>query len=312
MPASGRIWGPVPPDVARPSIAGPPVTEATPLLSPDSAASAEASAAPADRVLIHRLASRDPEALAALYDRHIGAVFSLAARIVEDSDEAGRVVHEVFDQAWSDVESYDGGRLSVGRWLLEMTRARAIARLRERETAAREAPATAAAAEAEAPATAAVEAEAPATAAAEAEEPATAAVEAEAPTATEAEAPATAAAEAEEPATAAAEAEAPATAAAEAVVADAIAAESGAATLRLPSPAQGSAYDVYGPERADSVRAALAGLPLLQRLGIELAYYEGLTLSQIAGRLEQPPETINARIRSGLEHIRTALEDPGE
>ena len=250
------------------------MTEATPLLSPDSGAFADASAAPADRVLIHRLASRDPEALAALYDRHIGAVFSLAARIVEEPAEAGRVVHEVFDQAWSDVESYDGGRLSVGRWLLEMTRARAIARLRERETAAVEAPATAAA-----------EAEAPDTAeAVEAEVPDTAAVEAEAPDAV----------------------------AAEAAVAEAIVASSEAATLHLPAPAQASAYDVYGPEEADRVRAALAGLPLLQRLGIELAYFEGLTLSQIAGRLEQPPEMINARIRSGLECIRAALEEPGE
>lgn len=276
-----------------------PVTDATPFLSPDSAAS-DASAAPGDRVLIHRLAGRDPEALAALYDRHIGAVFSLAARIVEDAAEAGRVVQEVFDQAWSDVERYDGGRMSVGRWLLEMTRSRAIARLRERESAAAAAPDTPVATDAVPDTPAATDA-GPDTVAPDAAAPGV-------PGAAEGVAPGAPGAAPAGKTVAAS----PAGEAAESAEGEAAAAASEAATLRLPAPAQASAYDVYGPEEADRVRAALAGLPLLQRLGIELAYFEGLTLSQIAGRLEQPPETINARIRSGLERIRTALEDPGE
>jgi RNA polymerase sigma-70 factor (ECF subfamily) len=61
-------------------------------------------------------------------------------------------------------------------------------------------------------------------------------------------------------------------------------------------------------ERAALVRGALSELPEEQREVLELAYFEGLTHSEIAERLAQPLGTAKSRIRLALQRLRRTLE----
>jgi RNA polymerase sigma-70 factor (ECF subfamily) len=60
-------------------------------------------------------------------------------------------------------------------------------------------------------------------------------------------------------------------------------------------------------ERAARLREALDTLPLMQRVPIELAFFEGLTHVEVAERLEVPLGTIKTRIRLGLMKMKDAF-----
>jgi len=58
----------------------------------------------------------------------------------------------------------------------------------------------------------------------------------------------------------------------------------------------------------EKVRGALGGMPAPQRNALEMAYFEGLTHTEIAAKTGEPLGTIKTRIRAGLEALRKAFE----
>lgn len=57
-----------------------------------------------------------------------------------------------------------------------------------------------------------------------------------------------------------------------------------------------------------AVREALKSLPDQQRVPLEMAYFEGMTHTEIAESLNQPLGTMKDRIRTGMLHLRKQLK----
>jgi RNA polymerase sigma-70 factor, ECF subfamily len=168
---------------------------------------------------------KDPAAFEMMYDRHGGAAYSLAYRIVGDRNTAEDVTQEAFLSLWRSRARYDRTRGSVRTWLLGVVRNRAIDVLRR----------------------------------------------------------------------------------------DAGRAPSVELDLeRLPSPGPAAAptdTEALRREAAREVRGALSTLPDEQLKVIELAYFGGLTHSEIAEFLGMPLGTVKGRMRLALEKIRTKLAE---
>ena len=62
-------------------------------------------------------------------------------------------------------------------------------------------------------------------------------------------------------------------------------------------------------ERQEQVRKALAQLPQKQRQVLEMAYYQGLSQSEIARELDTPLGTVKTWARKGLLKLKENLKD---
>ena len=77
------------------------------------------------------------------------------------------------------------------------------------------------------------------------------------------------------------------------------------AATRVPEPPEQLALD----DDARRTRRALAALPEKHRRVLEMAYYEGLSQSEIAAALETPLGTVKTWSRMGIQAMREALRD---
>jgi RNA polymerase sigma-70 factor (ECF subfamily) len=170
-----------------------------------------------DQALMQQVSSGGQQAMAAVFDRYAGLVYSVALRVLNDSGQAEDVMQEIFFQLWRNPESFSFSRGSLGTWLLVVARNRAIDQLRQRRPV--------------------------------------------------------------EPVD-------------EIVVASA---------TNLQSEAERNIL-------MQRVRGILGDLPQEQQQSLQLAFFDGLSHSEIAERTGQPLGTVKTRIRSALSSLRKRLE----
>ena len=77
-------------------------------------------------------------------------------------------------------------------------------------------------------------------------------------------------------------------------------------------PAKAESSDNVESSAAESetkltMNSALANLPEAQRKVLVLAYFDGLSQSEIADRLKEPLGTVKTRMRSGIQRLRDML-----
>ncbi|HLG73696.1 MAG TPA: sigma-70 family RNA polymerase sigma factor [Chloroflexota bacterium] len=180
---------------------------------------------PADEELMHRVAAGDSDALAQLFKRYSGTVYSLAYRMLNDREGAEELLNEAFVRVWRQAPSFDARRGKFSTWLMSVARNLGIDQLRSRRARPQRS--------------------------------------------------------------------------------DPLNPDD--AELDLADESVNVERDVWNAERRRLIRQALQELPAPQREALELAYFEGLTQSEISAKLGDPLGTTKTRIRLGLQKLRDLL-----
>jgi RNA polymerase sigma-70 factor, ECF subfamily len=103
-------------------------TEGETVISPER----DSSEANSDKSLMERVRVHEQQAMAAVFDRYAGLVYSVALRVLKDAGHAEDVTQEIFFQLWRNPDSFSSFKGSLPSWLLVVARNRAIDHLRQR------------------------------------------------------------------------------------------------------------------------------------------------------------------------------------
>lgn len=83
-----------------------------------------------ERDLMVRVAHKDSDALADLYDQYSTLVFSLVMRIIKEPSEAEDLLQEIFLQVWEKASTFDSRKGNLYAWIVTLARNRTIDRIR--------------------------------------------------------------------------------------------------------------------------------------------------------------------------------------
>jgi RNA polymerase sigma-70 factor (ECF subfamily) len=86
-----------------------------------------------DSELMQRVRASDQNAMAEVFDRYSGLVYSVALRVLGDTAHAEDVMQEIFFQVWKSPAAFVEMRGSLGAWLAVTARNRAIDAVRRRK-----------------------------------------------------------------------------------------------------------------------------------------------------------------------------------
>jgi RNA polymerase sigma-70 factor (ECF subfamily) len=83
-----------------------------------------------DSEIAERLVARDPDAIAAAYDRYGKIAYSIFLRVTRDHPAAEDLVQELFMRLWNRARDFDAAKGSLGIWVLSIARNMAIDHVR--------------------------------------------------------------------------------------------------------------------------------------------------------------------------------------